>query len=88
MGGDHDLLDRGIGLCAMTSIEAKRRALLQLAKLTSDPSVAHWCRVFSANLALVASDDAEKRERGMRMLRTNADWCERLFVAPRRIARG
>jgi len=50
--------------------------LLYIAKTTADPFKAPWCRTFAANLDLVASDDAETAERGMRMLRFNAGNCE------------
>jgi hypothetical protein len=53
-----------------------RAQLLEIAKTTADPFKASWCRTFAANLDLVASDDTETAERGMRMLRFNAGNCE------------
>ena len=66
----------------MTIAELKqtRINLLAIAKSTTDDSKATWCRTFAANLGLALSDGEEPRERGMRMLRTNADLCERLYL--------
>lgn len=54
--------------------------LLNISRTSADPGKRGWCRTFAENLKLVGSPVAGDRERGMRMLRTNVDLCERLFV--------
>ena len=68
-------------------IRAKRADLLAIAKSTVDPGEKHWCKVFIANLDLMASDDDEERERGTRTFKQNVDWYTRLFL-PTRNSRG
>ena len=63
-----------------TELQSKRVELLAIARTTDDPGVKQWCRTFAANLGLLASADTETRERGLTMLRFNADNCDRLYL--------
>lgn len=68
-------------------IQAKRANLRAIAKSTDDPGEKHWCKVFIANLDLMASDNEEELERGKRTFEQNVDWYTRLFL-PTRNSRG
>jgi hypothetical protein len=72
----------------MTSseIRTKRAELLAVARTTDDPGEKHWCKVFIANLDLMASDDEVVRERGKRTFEQNVDWYTRLFLPTRQKA--
>jgi hypothetical protein len=63
-----------------TELQSKRVELLAIARTTDDAGVKQWCRTFAANLELLASANTAERERGLAMLKFNADNCERLFV--------
>jgi hypothetical protein len=66
-----------------TELQSKRVELLAIARTTDDAGEKHWCKVFIANLDLMASDDEEERERGKRTFAQNVDWYTRLFLPTR-----
>jgi hypothetical protein len=69
----------------LTKIKAARAGFLAKARATDDPGEKHWCKVFIANLDLMASDNEEERERGKRMFVQNTDWYTRLFLPVQRM---
>jgi len=70
----------------LAEIKTARSGFLAKAKATDDPGEKHWCKVFIANLDLMASDDEEERERGKRTFEQNVDWYTRLFLPTRQKA--
>jgi hypothetical protein len=67
----------------LSEIQSARADFAAKARATDDPDEKHWCKVFIANLDLMASDNEEERERGKRMFVQNTDWYTRLFLPPR-----
>jgi hypothetical protein len=67
----------------LEEIQSARANFLAKARATDDSGEKHWCKVFIANLDLMASDNEEERERGKRTFVQNVDWYTRLFLSTR-----